>query len=178
MIIAEKHVTTPLSFYLEEEKGIMAPRKKILPEEEQEVRELPAEEITEKSIPDAGIKQRDMPAIGTPENTVKIGDRLIEIKPMKLKYVRNRTAAFRHILELYPLSDILAMENTFGDGRDGDKALYDWLVAVTDDEELIRENYDEIDTDIVYRLLAIHRRIDKVDEMEAKLKNAKTPGED
>jgi len=177
VIIAEKHVTTPLSFYLEEEKGIMAPRKKILPEEEQEVRELPAEEITEKSIPDAGIKQREMPAIGTPENTVKIGDRLIEIKPMKLKYVRNRTAAFRHILELYPLSDILAMDKEFGDGRDGDKALMDWLIAVTDDEELITENYNDIDSDTIYKLLAIHRRIEKVDELEAKLKNAITPRE-
>lgn len=155
----------------------MPPRKKVLPAEEQEVRELPAEEIEQKAVPESGIKQKEMPAIGVPENTVKIGEQLIEIKPMKLKYVRNRTAAFRHILELYPLSDILAMENTFGDGRDGDKALYDWLVAVTDNEDLIRENYDEIDTDLVYRLLAIHRRIEKVDEMEAKLKNATTPGE-
>ena len=97
---------------------------------------------------------------------------------MKLKYVRNRTAAFRHILEIYPLSDILAMENTFGDGRDGDKALMDWLIAVTDNEELIRDNYDDIDTDTVYKLLAIHRRIEKVDELEAKLKNATTPRED
>ena len=155
----------------------MAPRKKVLPAEEQEVRELPTEETIEVATPKSGMSMKEMPAIGVPENTVKIGKTLIEIKPMKLKYVRNRTAAFRHILELYPLSDVLAMENTFGDGRDGDKALYDWLVAVTDNEELIRENYDEIDTDLVYRLLAIHRRIEKVDEMEAKLKNAKTPGE-
>ena len=156
----------------------MPPRKKVLPAEEQEVRELPNEEIIEKETPTSGMPTKEKPKIGIPENTVKIGDTLIEIKPMKLKYVRNRTAAFRHILELYPLSDILAMENTFGDGRDGDKALYDWLVAVTDNEELIRENYDEIDTDLIYRLLTIHRRVDKVDELEAKLKNAKTPGED
>lgn len=155
----------------------MPPRKKVLPAEEQDVRELPNEEIIETAVPASGMPKKEKPAIGVPENTVKIGERLIEIKPMKLKYVRNRTAAFRHILELYPLSDILAMENTFGDGRDGDKALYDWLVAVTDDEELVRENYDEIDTDLIYRLLAIHRRIEKVDELEAKLKNAKTPGE-
>ena len=155
----------------------MAARKKVMPAEIQTDKELPSEEIVEKEIPESGMKQREMPAIGNPENTVTIGGRLIEIKPMKLKYVRNRTAAFRHILELYPLSDILAMENSFGDGRDGDKALYDWLVAVTDDEDLIRENYDEIDTDTIYKLLAIHRRIEKVDELETKLKNAKTPGE-
>ena len=76
------------------------------------------------------------------------------------------------------MSDILAMgANSFGDGLDGDKKLYDWLVAVTDDEELIRENYDEIDSDIIYRMLEIFRRVNKISEMEEKLKNAKTPGE-
>ena len=132
----------------------------------------------QKALPSTETIEKEMPKIGVPENTVKIGDKLIEIKPMKLKYVRNRTAAFRHILEHYPLADILAMENTFGDGRDGDKALYDWLVAITDDEDLIREHYDDISTDTVYRMLAIHRRVDKVDELEAKLKNVETPGQE
>ena len=67
---------------------------------------------------------------------------------------------------------------SFGDGLDGDKKLYDWLVAVTDNEELIRENYDDIDSEIIYRMLEIFRRVNKISEMEAKLKNAKTPGED
>jgi hypothetical protein len=66
---------------------------------------------------------------------------------------------------------------SFGDGLDGDKKLYDWLVAVTDDEDLIRENYDEIDSDTIYRMLEIFRRVNKISEMEEKLKNAKTPGE-
>ena len=165
----------------------MATRKKSIPDAEQIEKELPDTEqpgkelpdniVIEKEIPDSSVKQIDLPKIGNPENTITIGGRLIEIKPMKLKYVRNRTAAFRHILELYPLSDILAMSNGFGDGRDGDKALMDWLIAVTDDEELITQNYNDIDTDTIYRLLAIHRRIEKVDELEAKLKNAKTPRE-
>ena len=66
---------------------------------------------------------------------------------------------------------------SFGDGLDGDKKLYDWLVAVTDDEELIREHYDDIDTDTIYRMLEIFRRVNKISEMEEKLKNARTPGE-
>ena len=112
-----------------------------------------------------------------------IGGKLIEIKPMKLKYQRNRTAVFYHALELYPLPDILAMtvdpvtkKSPFGDGRDGDKALLDWLVAATDDEDLIRENYDDIDSDTIYRILAIFRRVNRIDEMDEKLKNVKTPG--
>lgn len=155
----------------------MATKTKAMPPEKQADREMPSNEIENVEIPEQEIKHVDLPAIGVPENTVVIGGQMIEIKPMKLKYVRNRTAAFRHILEMYPLSDILAMENKFGDGRDGDKALYDWLVAVTDNEDLIRENYNEIDTGVIYQLLAINRRIEKVDEMEAKLKNAKTPRE-
>lgn len=155
----------------------MATRTKAMPAKEQAKKSMPETGLEKKELPEGGVKKKDLPQVGSPENTVMIGGKLIEIKPMKMKYVRNRTAAFRHILETYPLSDILAMENTFGDGRDGDKALFDWLVAVTDDEQLISENYDEMDTDTIYRMLAIHRRIDKVDEMEAKLKNVTTPGE-
>ena len=151
-------------------------RAKAIPSTEQEAR--PVQELAQetKATPDLAQAAKELPAVGNPENTVVIGDRLIEIKPMKLKYQRNRTAAYYHVLELYPLTDILAMENPFGDGRDGDKALCDWLVAVTDDEELIRENLDEIDTDTIYKMLAIWKRINKVAELEEKLKNARTPG--
>lgn len=156
----------------------MATRTKALPKTEQPERDMPETEAQEKAVPETDIKQRELPAIGNPENTIKIGDKLVEIKPMKLKYQRNRTAAFYHILDNYPLPDILAMDNSFGDGRDGDKALCDWLVAVTDDEDLVRENYNDIDTDTIYTLLAIFKRVNKIDEMESKLKNARTPGEE
>ena len=155
----------------------MAAKIKTMPVATQPEKEIPESDVVQREMPEPGMVISDIPSIGIPENTVTIGGRLIEIKPMKLKYVRNRTAAFRHILELYPLSDILAMDKEFGDGRDGDKALMDWLIAVTDDEELITENYNDIDSDTIYKLLAIHRRIEKVDELEAKLKNAITPRE-
>lgn len=159
----------------------MAPRKKVMPEGDVKEKEIPGSEQAEREMPDPEIKVKDLPQVGNPENTVIIGGELIEIKPTKLIYQRNRTAVFYHALELYPLPDLLAMENSkqqdmFGDGRDGDKALLDWLVAVTDREELVREHYNEIDTDMVYRLLEIFRRVNKIDEREAKLKNALTPG--
>ena len=85
---------------------------------------------------------------------------------------------FYHVLELYPLPDILAMgPNQFGDGRDGDKALLDWLVAATDREELVRKNYNEMDTEQIYRILEIFRRVNKITEREEKLKNVATPRE-
>ena len=163
-------------------------RSKAIPAEAQEAKEVPAAEQEVVKTPDGtqevvpvppAMKMvTELPKVGTPENTVIIGGKLIEIKPTKLKYQRNRTAVFYHRLELYPLTDILAMgKNSFGDGLDGDKKLYDWLVAVTDDEELIREHYDEIDSGTIYQLVEIFRRVNKITEMEEKLKNVKTPGE-
>ena len=167
-------ITSPLSFL--EEKGMA--KEKEMPVAEQATKEIPEANAEVKELPDAGIETRDLPQIGSPENTVKIGEELIEIKPMKLKYQRNRTGVFYHVLDLYPLPDILAMgPKSFGDGRDGDKALLDWLVAATDREELIRENYNQIDTETVYKILTIFKRVNRIDEMEKKLKNAETPGE-
>lgn len=60
---------------------------------------------------------------------------------------------------------------SFGDDRDGDKAVMDWLIAVTDDEKLVTEHYDSMDTGVIEQLLAIFRRINKIDEKEQKQKN-------
>ena len=152
--------------------------EKAMPVAEQAKKEVPNTDTIMKELPDSDTPMKEMPAIGPPENTVKIGGELIEIKPMKLKYQRNRTGVFYHVLELYPLPDILAMgPKSFGDGRDGDKALLDWLVAATDREELVRENYNDMDTDTIYRILEIFKRVNKIKEREEKLKNAETPGE-
>ena len=79
------------------------------------------------------------------------------------------------MLELYPLADILAMEaGAFGDDRDGDKAVMDWLIAVFDDEALVLENYDSMDTGTVKQLLEIFRRVNRIDEKEQKQKNLQT----
>lgn len=156
----------------------MATKNKPLPEQGTTSVETPMGEQTSRGLPEEMKPTKELPQVGIPENTVVIDGNLIEIKPTKLKYQRNRTAVFYHILELYPLSDILAMgPKSFGDGLDGDKKLYDWLVAVFDDEEFVRAHYDDIDSDTIYRLLEIFRRVNKITEMEEKLKNAKTPRE-
>lgn len=61
-------------------------------------------------------------------------------------------------------------EGALGDERDGDKALMDWLIAVFDDEEIVVENYDSMDTETIERVLAIFKRINKIDEKEEKAK--------
>lgn len=150
----------------------MATRTKKVPATEQSTVELPSTEQETKKLPGTEMKPKELPATGNPENTVIIGGELIEIKPTKLKYQRNRTAAFYKILDMYPLTDILAMgSGTFGDERDGDKAIMDWLIAATDNEELIVNNYDELDTGIIEKILSIFKRVNRIDEKEQKLKN-------
>jgi len=61
-------------------------------------------------------------------------------------------------------------EGLFGEDRDGDKAVMDWLIAVTDNEKLIVANYDAIDTETVERLLAIFKRVNRIAEKETQQK--------
>lgn len=149
----------------------MAARKKV-PSTEQPEKEMPETNMQEKKLPDVITKEKKLPQVGSPENTVIIGDKQIEIKPTKQKYQRNRTAAFYRLLEMYPLTDILAMEaGSFGDERDGDKATMDWLIAATDDEQLIVDNYDSMDTGTIEKILSIFKRVNKITEKEEKRKN-------
>lgn len=150
----------------------MATRAKKQPSAEQQEKTLPDAGMESKKTPEATAKPKALPKTGSPENTVIIGEQLIEIKPTKLKYQRNRTAAFYRVLEMYPLVDILAMEaGSFGDERDGDKATMDWLIAATDDEQLVLDNYDSMDTGTIEKILSIFKRVNKIEEKEAKIKN-------
>lgn len=113
-----------------------------------------------------------LPKPGNPTNQLRLGNKTVEIKPTKLKYMRNRTAAFYRILELYPLADVLAMDKgAFDDERDGDKALFDWLVAVTDDKDFVAAHYDDMDINTIEDLVRIFRRVNRIDEKEDRQKN-------
>ena len=50
----------------------------------------------------------------------------------------------------------------------------DWLIAVTDDPDLVTAHYDEMDTGTIEQLLTIFRRVNRIDEKEQKLKNLQT----
>ena len=138
-------------------------------------KKLPDTKVRSKRIPGKIIEDKKLPIVGKPENTIVIGDKTIEIKPTKLKYHRSNVASFYKIVDTFALPDIMAMDaNTFGDGRDGDKALMDWLIAVTDDEELIVKNYNSLDADIIEKMLTIFKRVNRIDEKEEKIKNAES----
>ena len=143
----------------------MAPRKKPLPTTDKEVKPLPS--------------------IGKPENTVKIGELMIEIKPTLFLYQRDRTAAFYKMLEMYPLPDLFAMtKEALGDEeRDGDKCIMDWLIAAIDNvdleegeaEKIVIENFAgrKMDTGTLETILSIFKRVNKINEKEINLKKFK-----
>lgn len=150
----------------------MAARVKKVPQANEVTKDIPNITNTTKEVPEVVAKIKQPPQVGNPENTVKIGDTMVEIKPTKLRYQRDRTAAFYHILDVYPLIDIFAMDaGAFGDERDGDKCVLDWLVAVTDNPELVTAHYNDINTDTIERMVSIFKRVNRIDEKEEKRKN-------
>ena len=132
-----------------------------------------------KKVPDIGMAEKELPMVGAPENTVNVAGTLIEIKPTKLKYLRNGTANFFRLIERMSILDIVQLPpGAFGDDddRDGDKAMMDWLIAATDNPEFVQEHYDEFDTEQILRMCDIFKRVNKFVK-EDDSKNAVTPAE-
>lgn len=126
-----------------------------------------------KPLPTPKSKQKKIPEVASPENSVMIGGKMIEIKPTKVKYQRNRVAVFYRAIEFQPLMDVQACPvGVYDEERDGDKCVMDWLISVFDDETLVTDNYDEMDTELIERILAIFKRVNKINEKEEAIKNA------
>ena len=128
---------------------------------------VPEETKTEIPVPEYEPIQLEQPKPGHVENMVLFGDEEIEIKPTKLKYQRDKTAAFYRVLKTMPLVDIFALKDGILDKeRTNDKMLFDWLVAVTDNSSLVARNYDRLDTETIEKLLDIFCRVNRIDEKE------------
>ena len=92
---------------------------------------------------------------------------MIEIKPTKLKYFRNKTTASYGYIKAIPLTEFLTYDKGVVDKtRDTDQMLYDFLVAVFDDSQFVRDNYDEMTADDIDRIIKIFGRINHIDEKE------------
>lgn len=106
---------------------------------------------------------------------VQFGAKMIEIKPTKLKYQRDRTAAFYKLLQQVPLVELLALQDGVLDPqRSSDKMLFDWLIAVTDDPKLVTQNYDNINSETVHKLLEIFCRLNYIKDEDGKKDQAQT----
>lgn len=145
--------------------------RKSLPKVNDNVKPMP--EVTEATppLPKHTEKKIKAPIVGNPANMVTFGDVEIELKPTKIKYQRDRTAAFYRMLKQMPLIDILALQDGILDPeRSSDKMLFDWLIAVTDDPKVVTANYDKLDTESVYKILEIFCRLNHIPDEEKKQK--------
>ena len=150
----------------------MPVKDKSMPSEKKLDKNMPEEKALDKAMPEAKPLDKEMPPAIKPENIVTINGQDFEIKPTKVKYQRNRTVAAYHILDNYPLPDILAMDKGIIDpDRDGDEIVYDFLTAVFDNSEIVNRFYDDMDTETVDRILKIFKRLNKIDEKEEQAKN-------
>ena len=128
---------------------------------------LPEETELNKKIPEESELTKEMPKIEHEENCIIIDGRLIEIKPTKLKYFRNKTASIYNILKAVPLNDFLAYEKgVFDKNRDSDQILFDFLVAVFDDGAFVTAHYDEMTSEDIETVLKIFSRLNHIDEKE------------
>lgn len=132
-----------------------------------------------KKTPDMEMAAKPIPTVGKAENTVTVNGIPKEIKPTKLRYIRNGTANLYRLIENVSLVDILTLQSgAFGedDDRDGDKAVMDFLIAVFDDEQFVVDNYDDFDTNHIWQAIEIFKRVNKFVETDAK--NGQTPREE
>lgn len=121
----------------------------------------------DKTAPKASDLKNTIPSTAIEANCVDVNGKVVEIKPTKLKYFRNRSASIYNVLKIVPLTEFLAYEKgVFDPERDSDQILFDFLVAVFDDEDLIHDNYDDINTDTIEKILEIFGRINHINEKE------------
>lgn len=132
---------------------------------------MPSAQMKIAQMPDPEQKKVQNPTPGDEKNIIVVGGEPLEIKATRLLYQRNQTAAFYKILQKVPLVDILRFEDGIVDPeRSSDKAVFDWLVAVTDNVDYVTRHYDEFDTETVQKMLEIFLRLNHIDEKEERKK--------
>jgi len=148
---------TPAETDLNKEQPIETPKVETKPEESKQL----------DTTPEASPEKEEKPSDQLEENCVLVNGQKIELKPTKLKYFRNKGASAYGIIKAVPLHELL----TYGKGiidenRDADQLLYDFLVAAFDDSSFVRDNYDDMDADMIDRIVKIFGRINHIDEKE------------
>ena len=163
----EEIKTVPAEAKLEKE----TPTNTELDKEQPDVSELdkkqPVATEPDKNVPAPPELTKETPPDKDLENCVTIGGELIEIKPTKLKYFRNKMASAYSLLKTIPLNELLSYDAGVMDAtKDADKILFDFLVAVFDDSNFVAANYDEMTADDVEKIFKIFGRLNHIDEKE------------
>ncbi|MBP5423977.1 MAG: hypothetical protein J6Y78_16210 [Paludibacteraceae bacterium] len=137
------------------------------PTETSKLEVIPKESTQIETKPDESPAKEEMPSDYIKENCVKINDQIIEIKPTKLRYFRNKAASAYGIIKAVPLHELLTYDKgVLDENRDADQLLYDFLVSAFDDSVFVRDHYDDLDADTIDRIVKIFGRINHIDEKE------------
>ena len=147
----------PVESELNQTQPDETPKLEIVPQESRKIEE----------IPEGSPPKEEMPSDFIEENCVVIGGKKIEIKPTKLKYFRNKAASAYGVIKAVPIHELLTYgKGAFDETRSADQLLYDFLVSVFDDPAFVRVNYDELDADVIEKIIKIFGRINHIDEKE------------
>lgn len=143
------------------------PENKSQPTQTPELTIIPNESPNKEEMPVESAPNTEIPSGKDEENCVVIDGEKIEIKPTKLKYFRNKAASGYGLIKAVPLHELL----TYGKGivdekRSADELLFDFLVAVFDDSSFVRDHYEDLDADVIDRLVKIFGRINHINEKE------------
>ena len=135
-----------------------------------EKKPAPRHRESTKPLPDVPLTVPAAPSTADESCAVTIHGKTYEIQPTRTKYFRTQWANGHVLLKHYTLSEIYALTKE-RDGLDGDETIFRFLVAAFDDEELVREIYDELDSQTLYRICEIFRKVNKIYEIEEHQKN-------
>ena len=164
-LINDKEV--PAELNLDKEAPVEIELDKEQPTETPKLTVIPAESPQKETQPEPSPEKEEKPSDLIEENCVMVGDKKIELKPTKLKYFRNKAASAYGIIKAAPIQELLTCgKGVFDDKRDADQLLYDFLVAAFNDRDFVRDNYDEMDPEIIDQVCKIFGRINHIDEKE------------
>lgn len=137
------------------------------PNPTEQKKETPEATQEKDSIPEESKPKEEMPSDFIEENCVVVGGNKIEIKPTKLKYFRNKAASGYGIIKVVPIHELYTYDKGVLDpDRSADQLVYDFLVAAFNDATFIRDNYNELDADILDKVVKIFGRLNHIDEKE------------
>ena len=143
--------------------------------------ELKASEIQEADLKQSEVKKEELngsekdgsqPIDHKKENTVTINGIEREIKETRFEYYRIGWTSARGLLENVPIDALFVIqEGVYDPKRDGLQIVFDFLVAVFDDEQFVRDNFDYMTAGDIDKILEIYKRINKIEEKEDAAKN-------
>lgn len=129
-----------------------------------------------KALPDTSEVNEEKPvpeADGIDKtNCFELDGKLVEVHPTKLKYFRNNTVSFYHVIDTVPLPTIYQM-NESNAGIDGDKAILTFLCAVFDDVKFAERIYRKLDAGQLLEIVRLFKKVNGIDVREENQKNAR-----